>query len=187
MPVGLLLVGHLVSELSVMETSVRRLVIVAAAIALGAMPTRAAQPLDALLRAEVEGLAAMLSDGFARFDHADAQYGLNDTPFAERVVVLFSLTSWGGGNGSRQFLAVMERNDASVEFPDGRRARHYQLIGVIQVGDDFERWFKSFSLQGDRVVLKGRRWTKGDAHCCPSLDTDSSYRVTSHGLSEVTR
>ena len=78
-----------------METSVRRLVIVAAAIALGAMPTRAAQPLDALLRAEVEGLAAMLSDGFARFDHADAQYGLNDTPFAERVVVLFSLDLMG--------------------------------------------------------------------------------------------
>ena len=147
----------------------------------------AAEPLDKLLQAEIESLAAKLTDGFATFDHADAHWGAKDTPLADRVVVLFGLTSWGGGNGSRQFMAVVQRNDESIEFPDGRRTRPYQLMGLVQVGGDFDRWFKTVELRQDRVMLSGRRWTKGDAHCCPSGDARTVYRVTERGLNEVTR
>jgi hypothetical protein len=126
----------------------------------------------------------MLSDGHAQFDGADATYGpARDTPFAGRVVVLLGLGGWGGGNGSRQFLAVMER----LVYATRARARTspaYRLVGVVQVGADYDRWFKIVELQGDRVVLRGRGWTKNDAHCCPSLDTSAVYRVTERGINE---
>jgi hypothetical protein len=155
--------------------------------ALLSVTAASAEPLDRLLRAEIESLSARLTDGFATFDHADAHYAARSTPLANHVVVLFGLTSWGGGNGSRQFMAVVRRNDESIEFPDGRRARPYQLMGVVQIGSDFDRWFKTVELRKDRVVRSGRRWTNRDAHCCPSLDVHAAYQISERGLNEVTR
>jgi len=67
----------------------------------------------------------------------------------------------------------------------GRRKR--QLIGLVQVGNDFDRWFKHVELRQDRAILSGGRWTKSDAHCCPSAEARAVYRISKHGLNEVTR
>ncbi len=150
--------------------------------------TLAAEPLDELLQAEIDSLAAKLTDGVAYLGAApEAHWGEEKTPLANHVVVLFVLTSWAGGNGSRQFMAVMEHNDEPIEFPNGRRFRPYRLVGVVQVGRDFDRAFKTVELRQDRVILGGHRWLKGDAHCCPSGETRAVYRVTERGVNEVPR
>jgi hypothetical protein len=64
-------------------------------------------------------------------------------------------------------------------------ARPYSLFAMTTVGRDFDRMFETFKVERDLIVLKGRRWTKNDAHCCPSLDTTTSYRFGSYGLTEI--
>jgi hypothetical protein len=146
-----------------------------------------AAPLDPELQSVVERLAERFSDGVAIFIGGDAAYGQERTPFESHVVVLFGLTSWGGGNGSRQFLAVFERHVLSPEFPNGRRFQPYQLLAVVPVGDDADRWFKSIELEQDLIVLVGGRWLKDDAHCCPSAVARTVYRLESRGLLEQPR
>ena len=113
--------------------------------------------------------------------------GAANTPLAGHVVVLFSLASWGGGNGSRQFLASLERYDSDIRFPDGRGPQPYSLVALVQTGQDFDRYFKEMQLAGDRITLKGGLWAKGDAHCCPTLTTTTTYRFSSRGLNEMNR
>jgi len=142
---------------------------------------------DRFLFSEIEGLAARLTDGFATLDRADTYAGPKRTVLEGHFIVMLAMTSWGGGNGSVQFMAVFRHNDASVRFPDGQRARRYQLLGLVQVGTDSDRWFKSVELRQDRVILTGASWAKGDAHCCPSLDARAVYRFSERGINEVTR
>jgi hypothetical protein len=156
-------------------------------IAFVSVTANAAEPPDRLLQAEIESLAAKLTDGVATLDHADTYFGAKGTPQSDEVVVLFAMTSWAGGNGSRQFMAVLGRDDASNQVPNGRRARRYQLLGLVAVGSDSDRWFKHVELRGDRVMLSGGRWLKGDAHCCPSGDARAVYQISERGLNEVTR
>lgn len=144
------------------------------------LPLRADPPDPALL-AELHGLSRSLSDGFAVFDSADAKQGPSG-----KVFVLFALTSWGGGNGGKQFLAVFQSNDAA-RLPDGRLRPLYSLETVVPIGRDFDRWFKQLELKGDRILLRGRRWARRDAHCCPSLELTTAYRLTTRGLIETTK
>ena len=148
-----------------------------------------AQGIDSALRKDLDTVATMVSDGYGRYEGPDSvQRGAANTPFADQTVVLFSLKNSGGGNGwARQFLVVLRRNDASIRFPDGRSPRAYSLLALVQTGDDFDRFFRQIELRGDRIVLKGRRWAKDDAHCCPSLEATTTYRLSAHGLNEVQR
>lgn len=147
----------------------------------------AAESLDPVLYAEIQRLAATLTDGFAMLDQADSYPGAKGTRLADHSIVVMAFSGWGGGNGSVQFMALFRHNDASFQFPDGNRARPYQLLGVVQIGDDSDRWFKTVEVRGDRVLLSGRRWAKGDAHCCPSLDARAAYRISERGINEATR
>jgi hypothetical protein len=146
------------------------------------------QTVDRALQKDVEALTALITDGFATFNGVEVvRRGTANTSLADDVVVLFSLTNWGGGNGTRQFLAVMEHHDADIRFLDGRAARRYSLLALVQAGADFDRYFRKMELRGDRIVLTGRRWAKEDAHCCPSIEASTSYRFGPYGLTEVAR
>ena len=162
---------------------------VTAAVLLAAVCTTPAdgQTIDAALRKQLETLATMVSEGYGRYEGPDAvKRGATNTPFADRTVALFSLKDSGGGNGwARQFLVVLQRNDPGIRFPDGRAPRAYSLLALVQTGDDFDRFFRQIELRGERIVLKGARWAKDDAHCCPTLEATTTYRLDAHGLNEV--
>ena len=103
----------------------------------GASTQSPAQSVDAALKAEVEAVAARLTDGYARFEGVtQVTRGAENTPLAGRVVVLFGMTAWGGGNGLRQFLAVLDHHDS---IPAGGPARPYSLFAMTTVGRDFDR------------------------------------------------
>lgn len=148
-----------------------------------------AQTIDSALRKQLATLATMVSEGYGRYEGPDSvKRGAANTPFAGQIVALFSLKDSSGGNGwARQFLVVLQRNDANIRFPDGRSPRPYSLLALVQTGDDFDRFFTQIELRGDRIVLKGGRWAKDDAHCCPSLEATTTYRLSAHGLNEVPR
>ena len=151
------------------------------------LPADAQSPDPALLT-RLEAIAAFVTDGYATYQGAShVERGPRGTPLANHVVALFSLSGWGGGNGSRQFLAVLERQDPEVRFPDGRAPQSYSLRAFAQIGDDFDRYFKEMQLSGDRIRLKGGLWARNDAHCCPSRNVTATYRFSSHGLDEVSR
>jgi len=154
-------------------------------VAIG-VPVDAAEPLDPVLYSEIQRLAAMLTDGFATLDQADAYRFGPKAALSDHVVVMLAMTSWGGGNGSRQFMAVFRHNESSDPFPGGRQARPYQFVGLVQVGSGFDRWFEKVELRQNLVVLTGRRWARSDAHCCPSLPARAVYRVSEHGLNQDT-
>ena len=143
---------------------------------IAAVHSLAAQTIEPELLNEVRELSARLSDGIATFDSAEAKG--SDT----RVFVVFGMTSWGGGNGSRQFLAVFERQDGTL---NGQPLKPYRLEAVVQIGSGFDRWFSTFEVRDDRAELYGRRWAPKDAHCCPTLDERATYRFSDRGLGEV--
>ena len=156
-------------------------------LAASAIPAEA-QSVDPALQKDVRALTALITDGFAKFNGVEVvRRGAANTSLAGHVVVLFSLTNWGGGNGTRQFLAVMEHNGADIRFPDGRAARRYALLALAEAGRDFDRYFRTMEIKGDGIVLTGRRWAKEDAHCCPAIEASTSYRFGPYGLTEVTR
>jgi hypothetical protein len=146
----------------------------------------AADELEPKLEAAVTTLSMQLSDGIATYIGGQAAYGATGSPFEGQVAVLFGLTSWGGGNGSIQFLAVYTRLDESISI-SGRRFQPFQLLAVAQVGEDFERWFKAIRLERDRIVVEGGRWLKSDAHCCPTGTARAVYRLGRGGLDESAR
>lgn len=164
-----------------------RTVVVAALLGVASIAAQAPEPPDRALQAEIESLAAKLTDGIATLDHADTYFGAKGTPQSDDVVVLFAMTSWAGGNGGRQFMAVLSRNDPSNQVPNGPRTRSYQLLGLVPVGSDGDRWFKHVELRADRVILTGGRWMPHDAHCCPSGKARAVYRISERGLNEITR
>jgi hypothetical protein len=161
-----------------------RALLVAVLVLAPAVRPSGAGPLDPELERVVETLALQFSDGIATFIGGEAEQGEKGTLLEGKIVVLFGLTSWGGGNSSRQFLAVFERHDELFEGPNGRRIKPYQLLAVVQVGDDFYRWFKTIELRQDLMILRGRSWLKADPHCCPSEDTAATYRLSQRGLVE---
>jgi hypothetical protein len=163
----------------------RRVTAVVLLISIRAVPA-IAQSADPVLLKRLEAVAASVTDGYAKYEGPSVvKQGRASTPLAGHVVALFSLSSWGGGNGSRQFLAVLQRNNSDIRFPDGRRPPPYSLLALVQTGEDFDRFFKDVQLTGDRITLTGGRWAKNDAHCCPSGTTTATYRFSAHGLNEV--
>ena len=156
-------------------------------VSMWALPAKA-QSVDPVLLKRLTAIAAFVTDGYAKYiGPSIVKRGAANTPFAGHVVVLFSLANWGGGNGSRQFLAILERYDSDIRFPDGRGPQPYSLVALVQTGQDFDRYFKEMQLAGDRITLKGGLWAKGDAHCCPTLTTTTTYRFSSRGLNEMNR
>ncbi len=145
-----------------------------------------AQSQDPALLKRLEAVAASVTDGYAKYDGPSiVKRGQTGTPLAAHVVVLFSLSGWGGGNGSRQFLAVLEQHDAEVRAPGNRVPQAYSLRALVQTGDDSDRYFKEMQVSRDRITLTGGFWVKKDAHCCPSRIATATYRFSSHGLDEV--
>lgn len=164
---------------------------VAAAVFLAAIISASpaeGQSQDTALLKRLETIAAFVTDGNAKYQGPSiVKRGQPGTPLAGHIVALFSLSGWGGGNGSRQFLAVLEQHDSAIRLPDGRERQPYSLLALVQTGDDFDRYFKEMQVSGDRITLKGGLWAKKDAHCCPSLIATATYRFSSHGLNEVNR
>jgi hypothetical protein len=151
-------------------------------------PRAEAQSPDPALLKRLQAIAAFVTDGHAKYEAPSIiKRGQAGTPLAGHVVALFSLSGWGGGNGSRQFLAVLERHDTEVRVPEGRGSQSYSLLALVQTGHDFDRFFQEMQLSGDRITLTGGLWAKKDAHCCPSLIATATYRFSSHGLNEVNR
>ena len=166
----------------------RNAILVALMLATWPSGVAGADVLEPKLEAAVTSLSMQLSDGVATYIGGLAAYGAAGSPFDGQVVVLFGLTSWAGGNGSRQFIAVYARLDESVPI-DGRHFQPFQLVAVAPVGGEvkFERWFKSMRLERDGIVVEGGRWLKADSHCCPSATANAVYRLGRSGLSESPR
>jgi hypothetical protein len=61
------------------------------------------------LYAEIQSLAAYLSDGFATLEHADAYWGARDTVLSDRVTV------FSRNDPSRQARAVYRVSDRGLD------------------------------------------------------------------------
>lgn len=161
------------------------------AVAVLTEPRVGASQLDAgrpELQKAFETLAGQLSDGIAEFDTARVAAGKPGSRFHDKVVALIFLTSWAGGNGSRQFLAVFEHHPSDPHDPPiDDRLVPLQLLGVVPVGEDFRRMLQSVELQDDEILLQGLSWLKSDAHCCPTVPVRVIYRFDERGLVEITR
>jgi hypothetical protein len=145
----------------------------------------AAAELPGAVDAAIARIAPLLSDGHARYEGGAIAAACDSaaSPAAD-MAVLFGLTGWGGGNGSRQFLAILTPLDTDGALR-GSETRPYALVGVIPVGADFDRWFDTMEAVPHRVVLHGKRWGAKDAHCCPSRTVRTVYEITPHGIDEV--
>lgn len=143
-------------------------------LALLASPCGASTP-DAALRQGVEVLAALVSDGHAQLD--DARIDAVPSGPAGPVAVFFSLQGPAKGNGSWQFLAFFERNEAIG--PDIRPSSGYRLVAFRRVGSRGTRLFdpRTASFRAGTVTVSGAAYGPGDAMCCPSVAVHSAFRV----------
>lgn len=144
-------------------------------LALLASPCRASEP-DAGLRQSVKLLATLVSDGYAQLD--DARIDSVQSSPAGPVAVFFSLQGPAKGNGTWQYLAFFEQNEAIG--PDIRPSSRYRLVAFMQVGSRGSRLFDpdTASFQGDTVTVSGAAYGRGDAMCCPSVAVHSAFRVS---------
>ena len=74
-----------------------------------------------------------------------------------------------GGNGFSQYLvdAHVSGTSVLVTFP-------------ILVGTGFDFSVDSISIEGNNVILTGKQWAEGDAHCCPTISTTRTYILENH-------
>ncbi|GLQ99149.1 hypothetical protein [Dyella mobilis] len=139
-----------------------------------AMPALAAPP-DKDLRAAVDRLAALTSDGYATL------YAEQTAAIPERssriVAVFFVLEGPGMGNGYWQFLAFFERNEtAGPKYPP---AHAYRLLAFRQVGARETRSFDAptASFQNGILTVSGHALGPNDPMCCPSVPVRAVFKL----------
>lgn len=135
----------------------------------------------------VQSLALLLSDGRATFSTEFSQVKRTsfkkDNASTNAYVVLFGIEGWNGGNGASQYLAVFKEN-SKEDWPEEWEFNEVSLISFAKVGEDYWRVFKSISIAGDLITLKGLSWNN-DAHCCPSIPTTTVFRFEHDSIVEV--
>ena len=82
------------------------------------------------------------------------------------AAVLVNVGLCNGGNGSGQYLAVIQNGTANI---------------VTDIGlADMEFLADRMYVDGDSVFLYGSRWLKNDPHCCPSRKATLEYNLKTH-------
>lgn len=142
--------------------------------------------LDPALEAQIRRLAEFMSDGPATYTGTSvvAEKGT----ISNQLAALFTMSNWGGGNGSRQYLVIFSVNDKEIwQFlTKGHRPfQPYTLDAIVPVGDSSWRYFESAKFEANTIILNGARWVKGDAHCCPSGQARADYVLDQRGLIEI--
>ena len=80
--------------------------------------------------------------------------------------VLVDAADCGGGNGSWQYLVVIQNGAAHV---------------VTDAGiEDMSFLADRMYADGDSVFLNGSRWLSNDPHCCPSKKATLEYNLKTH-------
>jgi hypothetical protein len=83
---------------------------------------------------------------------------------AQAVLVNAGLCN--GGNGSMQYLVVIQNGEAKVI--DG--------LGIA----DMSFLAHDMYVDGDSLFLYGSRWVNKDPHCCPSREATLEYNLKTH-------
>ena len=139
-----------------------------------ATPVLAATP-DKDLRVAVEKLAALVSDGYAQL-YAEQLASVSSNS-SHSVAVFFTLEGPRKGNGSWQFLAFFEHNEAIAS--DEPPSSSYRLVAFRQVGSRGTRFFEpgTASFHNGVLAVSGMAMGPRDAMCCPSVPVRSVFKV----------
>ena len=144
---------------------------------------------DAAILQEVDRLVSLMSDGPASLveEASLIKYVscLSGMDSKEAAIVLFNIESFGGGNNSRQFMAIFSRGIKDGGYPDWP-FHEWRLYGVTKVGSDWDRWFSEINCKENRITLSGVSWIEGkDAHCCPSGTVQADFLFSPYSIHEV--
>jgi hypothetical protein len=138
------------------------------------MPALAVSP-DKNLLVAVEQLSTLLSDGYAElYTEPLIPIRSSSTP---TVAVFFTLEGPGKGNGSWQFLAFFEHNQAVA--PDEPPSHSYRLVAFRQVGSRETRFFEAAtaSFHNGSLTVSGRSIGPDDPMCCPSVPIRALFKI----------
>ena len=80
--------------------------------------------------------------------------------------ILVNAGQCNGGNGSSQYLYVIQRGAA-------------QLVSGLGLAD-MSFLASNMYVDGDSLSLYGSRWMNNDAHCCPSRKATLEYNLQTH-------
>jgi len=145
-----------------------------------------ASSLRPLITERVVSLTSLMSDGIASLHEESLVFvesSLTEYGETHKVVsVIFNISDWGGGNGSRQYLAIFKHNDEASTF-EPYKANTLQLLSVVKVGARSERWFNAIEQKQMHIYLRGLAW-QDDALCCPSQPIEVVYVYENHGFTE---
>lgn len=133
--------------------------------------------------AEVAKLAARYSDGISHNDAKDRHvvYGpLFDTP-RPAAVAFFTLAGVGLTNVDREYMAIFAPGAGrDLSKVNGPKERPYHLVATLPVGSRWSRTldWRSAKISRGQIVVRGRRWSKDDPGCCPSLPIEVTFEVS---------
>jgi hypothetical protein len=141
-----------------------------------------ATPPDKNLQVAVKQLAALVSDGYAKL-YAEKLAPISSNS-SHSVAVFFTLDGPAKGNGSWQFLAFFEHNEA-VD-PSEPPSPSYRLVAFRQVGSRGTRFFEPATASFRNGILTVSGWAMGpsDAMCCPSVPVRSEFKVQNGAVAE---
>jgi len=140
---------------------------------------------EALILKEVDTLVSLMTDGPADQDGEPEIVYAPSGPSPDDAIVLITIGSWHGGNGSRQFLAAFSKTD-SEDWSPNWPVHPYALSALIQIGHDEGEWdFEAdkISIDSDNIItVSGHSWGPNDAHCCPSVSKTLKVKYSDFSL-----
>jgi hypothetical protein len=129
---------------------------------------KALDAVNAVLQKDGGGVVALQSS-CPKKDDDSSQYVVSSTVVsvnqADRAV-LVDTGDCGGGNGSWQYLVVLQNGAANVVTDAG--------LGDMSFLADH------MYVDGNSLFLYGNRWLKNDPHCCPSKKATLEYNLKTH-------
>jgi len=146
-----------------------------------ALSARAAEvsPTAAIHR-DIDKLVALYTDGFGS-NKAKSRFivfGPLFNPESSDAIAFFTLNEVDLTNGYEEYIAVFAQGQGR-RISGHKTERLYRLVATARVGTRWTRsleW-KTAKISQGRIAVKGLRWSKNDAGCCPTEPIEVIFNV----------